>query len=294
MKRRMFLGALLAAAAAPKGAVAQQEAPQSTDAHAGHSGHAPQGAEVPRWTGYPTLIRGRTFGRTGVRYQAYNLHAMEGQATGSFEGGEAAMQAASSALEISTEGEFIVKTGEAGGYYLVSVQGHGPGGENANASTIHYFSNPAPAPREMLAAARPGLEIVPAVLPREHGQFRENETWRFRVANDGKPVAGMAVALETSNGSKAEFKTGPDGVAEITFPQDSKDIPKERWSHGRPPPSGFVLAVRDGGLLATFNGTYGRDAYAGTSLLFGFGFMLVGMAAATPFLRKPKTRGDGA
>lgn len=201
------------------------------------------------------------------------------------------MQAASSELEISSEGQFVVKATGQGGYYLVAVQGHGPGGEDANAMTIHYFSDRAPAPRDLLNAARPGLEIAPNPLPREHRHYRENERWTFRVTRDGKPIADMPVALETSNGTKAELRTDPEGLVEIAFPQDIKEVPKEDWHHGRPPPSSFVLAVRDGGLLATFNGIYERDAFAGTSLWFGFGFMIAGMAAALPFLRRPKIKG---
>ncbi|MBE9558637.1 MAG: hypothetical protein IMF08_17395 [Proteobacteria bacterium] len=295
MKRRIVFGGLLAMVMASGGAVAQENAPRAAEPQSGHGDHTAQGPAVPRWTSYPMLVPGRSFGRTGVRIQTYNIHAMEGQAIGSFDGqGEAALKAATTGLEFSEDGEFIVKAVETGGYYLVAVQGHGPGGENANAMTVRYFSNPGPAPRDMLNAVRPGLEIAPNPLPREHSRYRENESWTFRVAMDGKPLAGMPVTLETSNGTKAEFQTGDDGLVEVAFPQDMKEVPKDKLSHGRAPPASFVLAVRDGGLLATFNGTYRRDAHAGKNLWFGFGFVLLGMAAATPFLRRPKTKGDRA
>ena len=260
--------------------------------HAGHGGHAPSAPSAPKWTSLPMLVGASRF---SPKYQAYNMHAMEGQTYASYDGeGEDALAATTQPLSIGDSGGFAVKAGGSGGYYLVRVMGHGPSGEIATAMTLKYFSQPGPAPRDLLNASRSGFEIAPAVLPREHGHYREDETWPFIVRMDGNPVAGAKVALETSNGTKAEFITGADGIAQVTLPVDFQDIPKEEWNHGRPPYSKFVLAVRDGGLLATYNDSYAMHAYGSKDVMTGIGFAVLGMALAAPLVLRRKEKKGGA
>lgn len=259
--------------------------------HAGHGGHggAPKGPTAPTWTGYPMLVAGGGFSRSGAKFQAYNMHAMNGASYASFYGtDDEDLKAATTDLPIDENGAFSVKAGKKGGYYFVRVVGHGPGGEEATATSIKYFSNPGPAPRDLLNAARPGFEIMPAIMPREHGHFRENETWTFKVRMDGVPVGNVPVVLETSNGSKLEYTTKADGTVDVTIPGDFADIPKDQWRHGRPPASKFVVAVRNGGLLATYNDTYRLGAYGDKNLWAGVGFALLGMVIAVPVVRRGK------
>lgn len=265
----------------------------TTSAHAQHSahgGHEAKGPSAPKWTQNPVLLASGPRSRTAAKFQAFNMHAMESTAWASFDGhGDEALKAAAQPVTVDDNGALSFKTGAVkGGYYLVRVMGHGPAGEIATATTIKYFSNAAPAPRDMLAAVRPGFEIAPDPLPREHGHYRENETWTFHVRMDGKPLAGLPVVLETSNGSTAEFTTTDDGSVDVTFPGDAKEVPKEQWNHGNPPASNFVLAVRNGGLLATYNDKYNRDAFAGKSVWTGVGFAMLGMIAAVPLVRRRK------
>ncbi|MBL4613450.1 MAG: hypothetical protein JKY27_01045 [Magnetovibrio sp.] len=256
--------------------------------HATHGGSA-KGVPVPHWTAYPMVVSAGGFSRSGAKYQAFNLHAMDSSSYASFYGqGADALAGATQTITIEDNGQVAVKSGEQGGYYLVRVSGHGPDGEEATATTLKYFSNPGPAPRDLLKAKRPGFEITPTILPREHAHYRENETWAFTLRMDGKPMAGLAVVLETSNGTKAEFITQDDGIVEVTFPGDFKDIPKEQWRHGRPPASKFVVAVRNGGLLATYNDQYNLDAYGDKNLWAGIGFAMLGMIAAVPIVRRRK------
>lgn len=262
--------------------------------HAGHGGHGSHGgaltaAKAPDWTAYPVLLASGGYSRSDAKYQSFNMHAMEGVTFASFYGdGNVAPEAATHNLLIDDNGALSFKIGEDGSYYLVRVVGHGPGGEEAVASTFKYFSKPGPAPRDLLNAQRPGFEIVPAILPREHSRYRENQTWAFRVRMNAEPMAGLPVVLETSNGTRAEFATDADGVVNVTLPKDFKDIPKDQWNHGRPPASQFVLAVRHGGLLATFNGDYSLDAYGDKNVWAGVGFAVLGMAAAVPLVRRRK------
>jgi len=229
----------------------------STSAHAQHAGHggAPKGPSAPEWTGMPMIVSAGSRTRAGAKYQTYNMHAMESSSYASYDGqGDEALKAATRSVPVDENGALMMKAGAQGGYYLVRVMGHGPNGETAIATTLKYFSNPGPAPRDLLNAGRSGFEIAPAVLPREHGHYREGEeNWPFIVRMNGKPMPGLPVVLETSNGTKAEYTTDEGGIVKVTIPEDFKDIPKDQWNHGRPPSSKFVIAVRDGGLLATYN-----------------------------------------
>lgn len=261
--------------------------------HAGHGG-APQGAVAPTWTAYPMVISGGGFSRSGAKYQAFNIHALDSMSFASFSGqGDDVQKAATTSIKVDESGALAVKSGAQGGYTFVRVVGHGPSGENATATTLKYFSNPGPAPRDLLNAPRPGFEIMPAKLPREHAHYRENETWTFRVRMDGKPMEGLPVVLETSNGSKSEYTTQADGTVNITFPGDFKDIPKDQWSHGSPPSSKFVVAVKQGGLLATYNDSYDLDAYGDKNIWAGIGFAVLGMIAAVPIVRRKNTNAEG-
>jgi len=257
--------------------------------HARH-GDMPKGPMAPDWTAYPVLASGGGFSRSGAKFQAFNMHAMDAASYASFDGQTAEdLNTATQSLAVDENGAVAVKSGAKGGYYILRVTGHGPGGEEATATTLKYFSNPGPAPRDLLNIARPGFEIMPAVLPREHSHYRENETWAFKVRMDGKPMAGLAVVMETSNGSKSEYVTQSDGSVDVTFPGDFKDIPKDQWRHGSPPASKFVVAVRDGGLLATYNDSYNLDAYGDKNVWAGIGFAMLGMIAAVPLVRRRKT-----
>ncbi|MCW8914795.1 MAG: hypothetical protein OQK24_02960 [Magnetovibrio sp.] len=261
--------------------------------HAGH-GAAPKGATAPTWTTFPMVLSAGGYSRSDAKYQAYNMHAMQAESYASFYGHNTKdLETATRPLTVDDNGGLTMEAGDQGGYYLVRVMGHGPNGEEATATTQKYFSNPGPAPRDLLNSARSGFEITPTILPREHSHYRENETWSFNVRMDGKPVEGLPVILETSNGSKFEYMTKADGTVDVTFPQDFKDIPKTQWRHGRPPRSKFVIAVRDGALLATYNDSYELDAYGDKDLLAGIGFAVLGMALAVPVVRRrKKTNGE--
>jgi len=259
-----------------------------------HHGGGPKSIKAPVWTAYPILIAGGGYSRTGTQIHPFNLHAMVGTSYASFYGqGKDALAQATNDLKVDQDGTVRVKSGKQGGYYLVQVFGHGPQGEETTASAFKYFSNPGPAPRNLLAAVRPGFEIVPNILPREHAHYREGETWNFRVRGNGEAVPYAKVVMETSNGTQRTFTGDANGLVAVTFPTDFIDIPKDQWRHGRPPASKFVLAVRHEGLLATFNGGYRLGAYGDKDLMAGIGFAVVGMAVAAPIVFRRKKKKGG-
>lgn len=260
-------------------------------AQAQHAGHVNKGAVAPDWTSYPMVVSGGGFSRSGAKFQAFNMHAMDASSHASFNNsGIESKTIATAAVKVDENGSLEMKSGANGGYYLIRVTGHGPNGEEATATTLKYFSKPGPAPRDLLNDRRSGFEITPTVLPREHSHYRENETWSFRVRMNGESMPGLPVIMETSNGTKLEFKTSDDGLVDVTFPEDFKDIPKDQWRHGRPPSSKFVVAVRSGGLLATYNDHYNLDAYGDKNLWAGIGFTMLGMMAAFPIVRRRKSK----
>lgn len=161
------------------------------------------------------------------------------------------------------------------------------------ASTAWYFSQPGPSPQALLAAAKHELEIVPQPLPREHGQYRESEKWRFLVRLYGKPLAGQRLLLETEFGSRSTFITDGDGMATVLFPRDFPTL--ERRQGQRRPSAGFVLSSehREGEhhYQTAFNLSYGPEPERTRSLAWGAAFGLAGMLAAGPLLRRRKNGG---
>lgn len=158
------------------------------------------------------------------------------------------------------------------------------------ASTVWYFSNPGPAPTDLLKASRHELEIVPLVLPREHNSYREAEQWRFQVRWNGAPLADQALTLETEYGSRSRYVTDADGVATVLFPRDFQPA-KTGADGGHGPRRGnFALGTErdaDGRrYLTAFNYSYSPDPERERSLGWGAAFGLIGMVAALPLLRR--------
>lgn len=187
---------------------------------------------------------------------------------------------------------------QAGNYHWVVARQEIPGEvpEVRVASTAWYFSNPGPAPTELLRRSRHELEIVPDPLPREHGSYRESEKWRFLVRWQGRPLAGQPLTLETEFGSRTTAQTDDQGYATVLFPRDFKAAPgDETGGHGRRR-ARFVVATEreDGGrrYLTAFNHSYAQDDDRDRSLAWGAAFGLVGMIGALPLLRRRAARPD--
>jgi hypothetical protein len=163
------------------------------------------------------------------------------------------------------------------------------------ASSVHYFGERGGKnPTAMFDQLKHELEIVPHPYPREHSRYRANEDWQFTVRFKGQPLAAQQVVLETSNGSRSEFMTDATGMVKVHVPDDfqAEETQSKTGSHGMRRGADLVLAVShaDGGFqyLTAFNSSYGEEAYSNRSLAMGLGFMLLGMAGATPLLRKRK------
>lgn len=177
--------------------------------------------------------------------------------------------------------------------------------EQRLASSAWYISNPGLSPRALLAAERPGLSVLPQPIPREHGSYREGETWNFIVRLAGKAIPGAVVKLETQNGTKTRAVANLEGQAAVLFPRDFPES-RQEGGHGRPPGTGFAVSVdyTEGNThyISAFNGTYYPDPMRQRSLAWGGSFLLLGMLLGLPLLRhtaapataKPEKENDHA
>ena len=180
-----------------------------------------------------------------------------------------------------------------GNYHWVQGREVRPGMVHV-ASTAVYFSNPGPAPTDLLAETRSELEIVPTPLPREHSRYREGERWPFLVRWQGQALAAQKLVLETANGSRTEALSDADGRAVFVFPLDF-DPAQRPGGHDRTS-APFVLWTehRSDGVhyLSSFTSQYSPAPERTRSLAWGAGFGLFGMALAVPLLFRREHRHD--
>lgn len=195
-------------------------------------------------------------------------------------------------------GGFRLQAGGVGNYHWLQAKEDGAQGV-ITASTAHYFANPGPAPTAMLQLPKAALEIVPQPLPREHWRYRAEETWAFLVRFQGRPLAGVAVRLETSGGTQSVLRSDAQGIVRVTFPADVAEAPAQGGhDHGRGGRNRFVLAVAHTDAagryhLTAFNHVYGAAADAGRSLPAGLGFLALGGLMAVPLVVRRKENEHG-
>lgn len=291
----MYCGILLAQTANAAEMLSAASVPVAAMEHAGHGDggeHAQHGQPqaAHEWTSHPLIVRATTKGADergapvmmiAKNFQPDNLFAYAPS-------GDAPRD-----LERTPGGAKLEALPKVGNYYWVTAREE-QGDRITVASTSYYFSNPGPAPGQMLLAQKHELELIPQPLPREHNSYRENEDWKFLLRFNGQPLPDQVIKLETKNGSKVTFTSDAQGIATVRFPEDFKQVAEKReggggHDHG-PRRAPFVLeteyATNGKQYLTAFNSTYSPDAYTGRSLALGAGFTLFGMVLASPMLRR--------
>jgi hypothetical protein len=205
------------------------------------------------------------------------------------------------AYPVGSEGAKIESAAPKIGNYHWVVARQEAEGEVRVASTAWYFSNPGPAPTELLLQPKYELEIAPQPLPREHSGYREAEEWRFQVRWNGAPLANQTVTLETEFGSRSSYVSDSQGVVVALLPRDfreQKGKPAGEEAMMGPRRAKFVLGTEheaDGKrYLTAFNYTYSPDPERTRSLGWGAAFGVLGMVAALPLLRRRTTTVDNA
>ena len=93
-------------------------------------------------------------------------------------------------------------------------------------------------PKKVIKTHKLPLEIVPEPMVREHWRFYSQNTHRFQVLFNKKPLSDSWVILKTNNGSTMELMTNKEGYVDFTLPDDFTDIKPGRRANK---PSEFFL-----------------------------------------------------
>jgi hypothetical protein len=267
----------------------------------GHNGHGDATRAAPRaWTDLPLIEATPGRHRMLATFRVANLQAVSVKAFAP--GGQAplpeGLRFKSGRQEwdiLPVNGSFTLQSLGVGNYHWLLAREELPERVTV-ASTAHYFSNPGPAPTDMLARPKSELEIVPAPLPREHNRYRENQAHVFEVRFQGVPLAGATLRFASNAGTRASFVSDAVGRVRVRFPEDVRPV-VEKGGHDMGAANRFVLAVEhDAGgrhYLTAFNYSYGEDAYANRSLAWGGGFLALGGLIGLPLIvrRKGSKRG---
>lgn len=250
--------------------------------------HGPALAQGRDWTRLPLIVPVMGGGERGTLL--LTLRNSDAAALDVFAPDPAAAQAWRR-VALAPEGTQVAMLPGMGNFYWVSAREE-KDGRVSIASTAAYFSEPGPAPTQLLARSKTDIEIVPQPLPREHGSYRESEKWTFLLRFQGQPLANTPVRMETEFGTRTSFASDAHGRVRVLFPRDFKPAEggRDGGHHGGPRRAKFVLAAEHESAgkqyLAAFNATYSPDPERERSLAWGAAFGLLGMVAATPLLRR--------
>lgn len=292
MKTTLLCLALLAGPALAQHDHSQHAAPNDAAAPA-----MPPRPMAREWTRLPVLVpamqRGGERGTAALRLQGIDAAEVTVYAAG----GPAERQHV--AYPVGEAGAQIQPASPKIGNYHWVVARQESDAEVRVASTAWYFSNPGPAPTELLKQVKHELEIVPSPLPREHSAYREAETRDFLVRWQGAPLAGKSLTLESEFGSRSSFVTDARGMATVLLPRDfreQKGRPGGEEAMMGPRRAKFVLGVEheaDGRrYLTAFNYSYSPDPDRERSVGWGLTFGAIGMVAALPLLRRRTAKAD--
>ncbi|MBF0188255.1 MAG: hypothetical protein HQL50_10070 [Magnetococcales bacterium] len=270
--------------------------------HASDHGHAAKHGRTgmntaPSWTDAPLLmLQGR--GRSSKKIRLVNSATDQVTVTGSQRDPDSNQPVRWTVPHLSGTAVTVTPKNGAGSYHWITAS-HENNGLVETASTAIYFSMPGPAPRAMLNHPKHTLEIVPSPLPREHGHYRSTEQWMFLVRFKGQPLANQPLTFQSQHGPRFTVTSDAHGMTTVAIPDTFADTAasagKPTVGHGhRRPQAHFVLTTEhqaDGTLYRTaFNHHYRPGPFFNKSVATGMGFMVLGMLAASPLLRKPKTK----
>lgn len=79
-------------------------------------------------------------------------------------------------------------------------------------------------PTRLTTAEKTDFEVVPEPIPREHYHYHSDQTWEFLLRFKQTPVPGVAVIMETANGSRVRAVSNSDGVVRLHIPDDFDGI----------------------------------------------------------------------
>jgi len=267
MKRALFLGALLWGAST---ALMAQSSGEKNHLNAASTG----------FEALPRIVSADTRrGRGSKHFKAINMHPGRMIAYASFEG---LLPPQSIDMPMTDGVAALTPTKGTGGYYWLAASEERDN-RILNIASITYFSNPGPAPREMLATQKSDLTIAPVRLPREHNHFRSGDTEQFVVHYQGEAFANANVWFMTSMGTEVLLKSDDSGIVTIRFPNDFPEpgaAHNEHANHGRLS-SQFVLMTHLNAhpktLISAFNYHYQPEPFREKSRVLAVGLLLLSM-----------------
>lgn len=290
LKLRSLLCLLLGLSLQPLASQAQQSpAPTPSaedDPHAHHKHH--QTAEITSWTQMPVLKatpqqnrRAKVYGWENIQQPTLLVYP-------------SSKEDSATPWSLTPDDDSArLKARKNGGYHWLIAQQQ-TDETIITANTVVYFSRPGPNPVSLLTTHKSILEITPVTLPREHRRYRAGERWPFEIRYHGRPLPGVEVIFKNAQGTQQHYTSDDNGRFMLHFPDDFSLLDGSNGGHHGRPKIDFVISVewyQDGKtLLSSFNYTYGENAFANTSRWLGAGFMLFGMLAASPLIRRKKER----
>jgi len=276
MKRALCFGALLWGASTT---LMAQSAGGEVQANAASTGFE----ALPRIVSTDTRR-----GRGGKHFKAINIRAGQMMAYASFEGSQPPQ-----AIDMPmTDGiAALTPTKGTGGYYWLSASEERDN-RVINIASITYFSNPGPAPREMLTTQKSELTIAPVSLPREHNHFQSGDREQFQVRYQNGPVANAEVWFMTSMGTETLLKSDDNGFVTIQF---SDDFPAPGAAHNQHANHGqlsneFVLMTHLNAhsktFISAFNYHYQPGPFRDKSRALALGLLVMSLLLAVPMYRR--------
>ncbi|MCP4010405.1 MAG: DUF4198 domain-containing protein [Proteobacteria bacterium] len=226
-------------------------------------------------------------GRGSKHFKAINMHAGQMAAYASFDG----LQPPPVIDMPMTDGiAALTPTKGTGGYYWLSASEERDN-RVLNIASITYFSNPGPAPREMLTTQKSELTITPVSLPREHNHFRSGDREQFQVGYQNGPVANAEIWFMTSGGTEMLLKSDDNGFVTIPFPDDfpAPGAANQHANHGQLS-NEFVLMTHLNAhskiLISAFNYHYQPGPFRDKSRALALGLLIASLLLAVPIFRR--------
>ena len=181
----------------------------------------------------------------------------------------------------------LPKTGMDNYHALIAERGI----ENIHESSLRYpYMRGKPSgesPEKLIKSHKLPLEIVPEPMVREHWRFYSQNTHRFLILFNKKPLNDSWVILKTSNGSNIELMTNQEGYVDFTLPDDFTDIKPGRRANK---PGEFILRTAhvDGEITysTTFTAPYSVNPSHWNSNLGGLVTLSLGFISGIVIMRK--------
>ncbi len=147
-------------------------------------------------------------------------------------------------------------------------------------------------PTILSAAQKTEFEIVPDPIPRGHYHYYSGQEWSFITRFKDRPIPGLPVVFETSNGTRIEATSDANGKVSFLLPADFPDLvpgKRERVS------SDFMLSAeyKDQGISyqSALSAEYQINRLNWRSVGWGSMVMVVGMVAGGFIGRSRKNKG---